>query len=59
MVAKRHGDVIRRSLENPSVVVARSNIPILAPRERYERIGNVPNVVFSCGAFVDKHVSCF
>ncbi len=39
--------------ENPSVVVARSNIPILAPRERYERIGNVPNVVFSCGAFID------
>lgn len=38
---------------DPSVVLARSNIPILAPRERYERIGDVPNVVFSCGAFVD------
>ena len=36
--------------DDPSRVLARSNIPILAPRERYERIGDVPNVVFSCGA---------
>lgn len=36
--------------DNPSEVVARSNIPILAPREPYERIGDVPNMVFSCGA---------
>jgi predicted GH43/DUF377 family glycosyl hydrolase len=36
--------------EDPARVVARSNIPILSPRERYERIGDVTNVVFSCGA---------
>jgi len=35
--------------DDPASVVARSNIPILAPRERYERMGDVPNVVFSCG----------
>ncbi len=35
--------------ENPSVVLGRSDVPILSPRERYERIGDTPNVVFSCG----------
>ena len=39
--------------DDPSVVLARSDIPILAPREPYERIGDVPNVVFSCGALLD------
>lgn len=38
--------------EDPAKVVARSNIPILSPREKYERIGDVPNMVFSCGAVV-------
>jgi len=37
---------------NPARVLARSNIPILSPRERYERVGDVPNVVFSCGALL-------
>ena len=39
--------------DDPSRVIARSNIPILSPRDRYERIGDVPNVVFSCGALVE------
>jgi predicted GH43/DUF377 family glycosyl hydrolase len=39
--------------EDPSKVVARSNIPILSPREPYERIGDVPNVVYSCGAILE------
>lgn len=38
---------------DPSQVVARSNIPILAPREPYERIGDVPNIVYSCGAILE------
>ena len=37
-------------LGDPTRVLGRSNIPILAPRERYERIGDVPNLIFSCGA---------
>jgi len=37
-------------LEEPTRVLGRSNIPILAPREQYERIGDVGNLVFSCGA---------
>lgn len=38
--------------EDPSKVIARSNIPIISPREVYERIGDVPNMVFSCGAIL-------
>lgn len=37
-------------LEDPSRVIARSNIPILAPREPFERIGDIGNLVFTCGA---------
>ncbi|MGB2824604.1 MAG: glycoside hydrolase family 130 protein [Phycisphaerae bacterium] len=40
--------------DNPARVIARSNIPILTPRENYERIGDVPNMVFSCGAILEK-----
>ena len=40
--------------DNPSHVLARSNIPILSPREKYERIGDVGNVVFSCGALLEN-----
>jgi predicted GH43/DUF377 family glycosyl hydrolase len=36
-------------LEDPSKVISRSSIPILVPREYYERVGDVGNVVFSCG----------
>jgi len=36
-------------LDDPAKVIARSAIPILAPREYYERVGDVGNVVFSCG----------
>jgi predicted GH43/DUF377 family glycosyl hydrolase len=36
--------------DNPAEVIGRSNIPVLAPQERYERIGDVENLVFSCGA---------
>ncbi len=39
---------------DPSKVVGRSNIPILAPREKYERIGDIPNLVYSTGAFIDS-----
>ena len=39
--------------DDPSKVIARSNIPILAPREQYERIGDVGNVIFSCGAILE------
>jgi len=34
---------------NPEKVLYRSEKPILTPYEQYECIGDVPNVVFSCG----------
>jgi predicted GH43/DUF377 family glycosyl hydrolase len=39
--------------QEPTKVVGRTNIPILSPRERYERIGDLTNIVFSCGALVE------
>jgi len=38
---------------NPAQVEGRTNVPILAPRETYERIGDLPNRVFSCGAVIE------
>jgi beta-1,4-mannooligosaccharide/beta-1,4-mannosyl-N-acetylglucosamine phosphorylase len=43
--------------DKPYKVIGRSSIPILAPREIYERSGNVPNMVFPCGAIVDKKMN--
>ena len=39
-------------LEKPWKVIARTTEPILEPEEEYERIGDVPNVVFPEGAVV-------
>ncbi len=39
--------------ESPCRVLARSNIPISSPREDYERIGDMTNVVFSTGAILE------
>jgi predicted GH43/DUF377 family glycosyl hydrolase len=39
--------------DNPVRIAGRTNVPILAPREPYERIGDVPNLVFSCGGLVE------
>ncbi|MCP4609102.1 MAG: glycosidase [Planctomycetes bacterium] len=39
--------------DDPSKVLCRSAIPILSPREYYERVGDVNNVVFSCGAILE------
>jgi predicted GH43/DUF377 family glycosyl hydrolase len=40
-------------IDNPSKVIKRGNSPILSPRENYERIGDVGNVCFACGAVID------
>ncbi len=41
-------------LEEPWKVIARSRDYLLAPSELYERVGDVPNVVFPCAALVDR-----
>ncbi len=40
-------------LDNPSTVVGRTRDNILEPREPYELVGQVPNVVFPTGLIVD------
>lgn len=40
--------------EDPSKLLGRSDIPILSPREDYERIGDGGNIIFSCGAIVKE-----
>lgn len=37
-------------LENPRKILSRSPEPILEPQEDYEKVGFIPNVVFTCGA---------
>jgi predicted GH43/DUF377 family glycosyl hydrolase len=39
---------------DPTKILGRTGIPILAPRENYERIGDLPNIVFSTGAAIRK-----
>jgi len=41
-------------LEEPWKVVARGRDYLLAPEASYERVGDVPNVVFPCAALVDR-----
>lgn len=41
-------------LEEPWRVICRSDEWVLAPREIYELVGDVPGVVFPCGAVVDR-----
>ena len=43
-------------LEDPSKVIGRSDIPILAPREYYERVGDVDNMVFATGAVLNRQL---
>jgi beta-1,2-mannobiose phosphorylase / 1,2-beta-oligomannan phosphorylase len=37
---------------DPTVVLARTSLPIFEPEEPYEREGIIPNVVFPCGAVI-------
>jgi beta-1,4-mannooligosaccharide/beta-1,4-mannosyl-N-acetylglucosamine phosphorylase len=47
--------VLLLDLEDPSIVVARSHGNILEPRELYEQVGQVPNVVFPSGMIVERY----
>jgi predicted GH43/DUF377 family glycosyl hydrolase len=40
--------------KDPTIVIARSVVPILEPREQYEKEGQIPKVVFPCGAVIRK-----
>jgi predicted GH43/DUF377 family glycosyl hydrolase len=45
--------VMMLDLHDPSKVLGRCNGYILGPREQYERVGDVPNVVFTSGAVLE------
>jgi predicted GH43/DUF377 family glycosyl hydrolase len=40
---------------DPAKVLARSTVPVFAPRERWEKAGQVPNVVFVEGMLMEPH----
>ena len=42
------------ALDDPTVVLRRSSEWVLGPREPYERVGDVPYVVFPCGWVLDE-----
>lgn len=44
-------------LEEPWRVICRSDEWLLAPSKIYERVGDVPGVVFPCGAVVDRETN--
>ena len=53
------GDIYRAGmalldLENPCRVIRRGEAWVLGPRAAYERVGDVPNVVFPCGQVYDE-----
>ena len=39
--------------DDPSKVIARTNIPIISPRAFHERVGDIFNVVSSCGGILE------
>ena len=49
--------VVLLDLDDPRRVLARSRNNVLEPREPYELMGQVPNVVFPSGMIVDEHDS--
>jgi beta-1,4-mannooligosaccharide/beta-1,4-mannosyl-N-acetylglucosamine phosphorylase len=46
--------VVLLDSDDPSKVIKRGDQPILAPREEYERVGDIPNVCFACGAVLSN-----
>jgi predicted GH43/DUF377 family glycosyl hydrolase len=42
--------IVIADLNDPSKILVRSDEPVFEPEESYERKGQVPNIVFSCGA---------
>lgn len=47
-------EVALLDLNNPLKVIGRMKKPILMPKESYELLGNVPNVIFPSGALIEN-----
>jgi len=47
-------EAVLLDLNNPLKIIGRTRGPILVPRESYELLGHVPNIVFPSGAILEK-----
>jgi predicted GH43/DUF377 family glycosyl hydrolase len=47
-------EAVLLDLDNPLKIIGRTRGPILVPRESYERLGHVPDIVFPTGAIIEK-----
>lgn len=47
--------IVVLDLKDPSKILYRSDESLLSPLKDYERIGNVNNVVFSCGGVIEEN----
>ena len=47
-------EAVLLDLNNPLKIIGRTSGPILVPRESYELLGHVPNIVFPSGAILEK-----
>jgi predicted GH43/DUF377 family glycosyl hydrolase len=47
-------EAVLLDLDNPLKILGRTRGPILVPRESYELLGHVPNVIFPSGAIIEK-----
>ncbi len=47
-------EAVLLDLNNPLKIIGRTLGPILVPRESYELLGHVPNIVFPSGAILEK-----
>ena len=45
-------EAVLLSLKHPSIVIARTYMPIMLPEEEYELYGAVPNIIFPSGALL-------
>ncbi|MBN1644151.1 MAG: hypothetical protein JW856_04970 [Dehalococcoidales bacterium] len=49
-------EAVLLDLHDPRKIIARTDKPLLVPREEYEKYGKVPNIVFPTGAMVKDNV---
>ena len=48
-------EAVLLDLKNPAIVIGRTKKSLLVPEMKYELKGDVPNVVFPSGAYIDKN----
>lgn len=49
-------EAVLLDLKNPQKIIGATRYPLLIPKEYYEKIGHVPNIVFPSGALIKKNL---